>query len=89
MEAIINWFETSPSANVVSIILIVLAVIIILKTVKNITRPIFILVIVVAAILLFFNVLDLATLSTYGEKLISCACSESSSADVIASSLLG
>ncbi len=88
MEGIINWFNSSPSANVISIILIILGAIIILKLAKNITRPLFIIVIVVAAVLLFFNILDLAMLSEYGKRLISCACSETPSAVELAENLL-
>lgn len=88
MEGILNWINSSPSANVVSIILIVLGAIIVLKLAKNITRPLFIIVIVVAAVLLFFNILDLAMLSEYGKRMISCACSETSEAAALADTLL-
>ncbi len=88
MEGISNWFNSSPTANVVMIILIVLGVIILLKLAKNITRPLFIIVIVVAAILLFFNILDLAMLSEYGKRMISCACSETPSAVSVADIIL-
>lgn len=88
VEGILDWINSSPSANVVSIILIVLAAIIVLKLAKNITRPIFIIVIVVTAVLLFFNILDLAMLSEYGKRMISCACSESPSAVSLADALL-
>jgi len=88
VEGIINWFESSPSANVVGIILIILGAIIVLKFAKNITRPLFIIVIVVAAVLLFFNILDLAMLGEYGKRLISCACSETPSASAVADALL-
>ena len=88
MEGILNWINSSPSANVVSIILIILGAIIVLKLAKNITRPLFIIVIVVAAVLLFFNILDLAMLSEYGKRLISCACSETPEAVALADTLL-
>ena len=88
MEAIKNWIESSPSANIVGIILIILAVIIVLKVAKNITRPLFIIVIVVAAVLLFFNILDLAMLSEYGKRMVSCVCSETPSAVSIADALI-
>jgi len=88
VEGIANWFESSPSANVVGIILIVLGVILVLKFARNITRPLFIIVIVVAAVLLFFNILDLAMLGEYGKRLISCACSETPSAAAVADALL-
>lgn len=88
VEGIMNWFESSPSANVIGIILIVLGAILVLKFARNITRPLFIIVIVVAAVLLFFNILDLAMLGEYGKRLISCACSESPSASAVADALL-
>jgi len=88
MDAIKEWINSSPSANVVGIILIILGVIILLKCVRNITRPLFIIIIVVAAVLLFFNVLDLAMLSEYGKRMISCACSETPAAVSLADALL-
>ena len=88
MDAIVNWFQNSPSANVFSIIVIVLGVIILLKFAREITRPLFVIIIVVAAVLLFFNVLDLAMLSEYGKRLISCACAETPSAVSLADALL-
>ena len=88
MEGIINWFQSSPSANVVGIILIALAAIIVLKLAKNIARPIVIVAVVVLAVLLFFNILDLAILSEYGKRMLSCACAESPSAAELADTLL-
>ena len=64
-----EWFNSSPLTNVVGIILIVIGAIIVLKLFKDITRPLFIIVLVVAAVLIFFNVLDLAFLAASGKKL--------------------
>ena len=88
MDAIKNWIDTSPTANVLWIILIVLGVIILLKYVKEITRPLLIVIVVAAAVLIFFNVLDMAMLAEYGKRMVSCACSESPSAVSIADALL-
>ncbi len=88
MEAIREWMNSSPTANVIGIVLIVLGVIILLKYVKNITRPLLIVIIGVAAVLLFFNVLDMAMLAEYGKRMVSCACSEAPSAVSVADALL-
>ncbi len=88
MDTISSCIQSSPSTNIVGILVIILGVIILLKFMKNITRPLFIIIIVVAAILLFFNILDLAMLSEYGKRMISCACSESPSAVSLADALL-
>lgn len=88
MDAIMNWFDSSPTANVIGIILIILGVIVLLKFAKEITRPLFIIIIVVAAVLMFFNILDIAMLSEYGKRLVSCACSETPVAVSLADALL-
>lgn len=76
MNAILDWFDSSPFANVLGIILIVLGVIVILKLAKNITKPIFVVLIIVAAVLIFFNVIDLALVAANGQKLVSCICNK-------------
>lgn len=76
MDKIIEWFNSSPSANVVGIILIILAAIILFKFAKEIAKPVFTVIFVVLALLLFFNVLDLAMVSEYGIRMLSCMCAE-------------
>ena len=88
MEAIQNWMDTSPTANVLGIVLIVLGVIVLLKYAKEITRPLFVIIIVAAAVLIFFNVLDMAMLAEYGKRMVSCACSETPAAVSLADALL-
>lgn len=72
----LEWFQSSPFANVLGIILIVIGVIILLKLFKNIAKPLIVILLVVAVVLIFFNVLDIALITTTGEKLFGSACSK-------------
>ncbi len=63
-----EWLDTSPLSSVLTMVLIVVAAIIAIKLFKSITRPIFLTIVIVAGVLLAFNVVDLAFLSATGEK---------------------
>ena len=65
-----EWIKSSPVSSIVGIVIAVVLVLIALKMLRSIARPILITIVVVAGILIFFNVLDLAFLASTGQKLL-------------------
>ena len=65
-----EWLDTSPVSSIVIMVIIVAAAILAIRFFKSITRPIFLTIVIVAGVLLAFNVVDLAFLGATGEKFL-------------------
>ncbi len=65
-----EWLETSAFSSVLGIVIAIVLLILVLKVFQKVTRPLFIIAIVVAGVLIFFNVLDLTLLASTGKKLL-------------------
>ena len=66
-----EWLDSSPVSSVLIMVIIIAAVIFAIRTFKSITRPIFLTILIVAGVLLAFNVVDLAFLGATGKKFFS------------------
>lgn len=64
-----EWIANSPFSSVLGIVIAVIVLIIISKVVHNITRPVFLIIAIVAGIMIFYNVIDLTLLASSGKKL--------------------
>ena len=75
-----------PIESILEILVAIALVIIAAKLIKSIAKPLFITIVVVAALLVIFGVVDIAFFMTTGEKLLhdalSCAQDQVSSTDV-------
>ena len=65
-----DWLANSPVSSVIGIVIVVALVLIVLKLVKSITRPLLIITIVVGAVLVLLGIVDLTLLAATGKKLV-------------------
>lgn len=65
-----EWLSTSPFSSVLGIIIVIAAVIIAFKVIKSIAKPLFLGILIVAGVLILFNVIDLAFIASTGQKLL-------------------
>ena len=64
-----EWIANSPFSSVLGIVIAVIILIIVSKLVHDVTRPIFLILVLVAGIMIFYNVIDLTLLASSGKKL--------------------
>ena len=64
-----EWLANSPVSSWLGIIIAVILLIIVSKIVHNITRPVFLVLVIVAGVMIFYNVIDLTLLASTGKKL--------------------
>lgn len=65
-----EWIANSPFSSVLGIIIAVIILIVVSKMVHDITRPIFLVLVIAAGIMIFYNVIDLTLLASTGQKLL-------------------
>ena len=70
MSTIWEWLQNSPVSSVLGIILVVALVLVALKLIKTVTRPLLIIILVVGAVLIVLGIVDLTLLAATGKKLL-------------------
>lgn len=65
-----EWLANSPVSSVIGIVIVVALVLIVLKLVKSITRPLLIITLIVGAVLVLLGIVDLTLLAATGKKLL-------------------
>jgi len=66
-----EWISSSPLSSILGIIIAIALIIIAMNLLKSITKPIFIGIIVIGVVLIAFNIIDLAFISSTGQKFLS------------------
>lgn len=65
-----EWLNSSPYSSILGIVIVIAAVVIAFKVIKSIAKPLFMGILIVAGVLILFNVIDLAFIASTGQKLL-------------------
>jgi len=66
----LDWIQNSPVSSIIGIVLVVALVLVALKLIKTITRPLLITILVVGAVLVILGIVDMTLLAATGKKLL-------------------
>ncbi len=65
-----EWLESSPYSSLLNIVIIIVLVVLALKLLNSIAKPLLTAILVVGVVLIAFNVIDLAFIASTGEKML-------------------